>query len=202
MHRIPVYCSEYFPLLTLRKKKQGESLVFSWFKISVLLMWYGVYMKSYGYVDGANLDRGAKALGVDLDYKKFYGWMRQKYKLDAVYLFLGLVPRYVKLYEYLQQCGFILIFKETVANSKGEVKGNCDAELVLKMISQFYEQDIVNHVLVSGDGDFRCVVDFLTERKQDVFILAPDKNKCSVLLKRTSARRVYLNEHYHKFDLK
>jgi len=32
-----------------------------------------------------------------------------------VYLFIGLVPDRVKFYEHLQECGFILIFKQTVS---------------------------------------------------------------------------------------
>lgn len=68
-------------------------------------------MKSFGYIDGANLDRGSKALDSKIDYKKMYGWLRQKYKLDKIYLFIGLIPKYTKLYEYLQECGYILIFQ-------------------------------------------------------------------------------------------
>ena len=35
------------------------------------------------YIDGNNLYRGAKELGFDIDYKKFRGWLRQKYALPA-----------------------------------------------------------------------------------------------------------------------
>ena len=89
------------------------------------------------YIDGNNLYRSAKELGFEIDYKKFRGWLRQKYNPEFVYLFIGLVPERTKFYEYLQKCGYILVFKQTV--SVGEkIKGNCDAELVLKTVSDFY----------------------------------------------------------------
>ena len=89
------------------------------------------------YIDGNNLYRAAKELGFEIDYKKFRGWLRQKYNPANIYLFIGLVPDRVKFYEYLQECGFILIFKQTISVD-GRVKGNCDAELVLKTVSDFY----------------------------------------------------------------
>jgi len=66
------------------------------------------------YIDGNNLYRGAQERGFKIDYKKFRGWLRQKYQVQNVYLFIGLIPTRTKFYEYLQECGFILIFKQTI----------------------------------------------------------------------------------------
>lgn len=44
------------------------------------------------YIDGNNLYRSAKKLGFEIDYKKFRGWLRQKYNPQSVYIFIGLVP--------------------------------------------------------------------------------------------------------------
>jgi uncharacterized LabA/DUF88 family protein len=151
------------------------------------------------YIDGANLHRGSTELGHPIDYKKFRGWLRQKFGVTKAYLFIGLIPSRAKLYEYLQESGYILIFKETVTHSDGQVKGNCDAELVLKVVTDFFERATDACVLVTGDGDFRCLVEFLIERKMNVSVLAPNRSKCSILLKRTAAPIVCLTEHYHKF---
>lgn len=148
------------------------------------------------YIDGANLYNGAKKLGNDLDYKKLKGWLGQKYKANKIYLFLGLVPSNTKLYEFLQECGYIIIFKETVSIGKDEIKGNCDAELVLKIVSDFYKKNLEECVLISGDGDFACVVNFMQEEKTKIIVIAPDKDKCSILLKKTNCPILYLNTHY------
>lgn len=151
------------------------------------------------YIDGNNLHRGAKEIGFEIDYKKFRGWLRQKYNPSIVYLFIGLVPDRVKFYEYLQECGFVLVFKQTVSVS-GQVKGNCDAELVLKTVSDFYMKSFSKCMLVTGDGDFGCLVQFLKENKVINGILSPDENKCSILLRNKNIDITFLNDQYHKFS--
>jgi len=151
------------------------------------------------YIDGNNLYRSAKELGFDIDYKKFRGWLRQKYNPTNVYLFIGLVPERTKFYEYLQSCGYILVFKQTV--SVGEkIKGNCDAELVLKTVSDFYTKSFSKCILITGDGDFGCLVEFLKENKSIETILSPDENKCSILLRNKNIEITFLNDLYHKFS--
>jgi len=153
------------------------------------------------YIDGNNLYRSAKELDFEIDYKKFRGWLRQKYNPDKVYLFIGLVPERVKFYEHLQSCGYVLVFKQTVSIGE-KIKGNCDAELVLKATSDFYEKSFSSCILITGDGDFGCLVEFLKEKKSMNQIIAPDKKKCSFLLRNKNIEITFLNEHYHKFSNK
>ena len=151
------------------------------------------------YIDGNNLYRSAKELGSEINYKKFRGWLRQKYNPSNVYLFIGLVPERAKFYEYLQECGFILIFKQTVSIS-GTIKGNCDAELVLKTVSDFYTKSFFKCILITGDGDFGCLVEFLKENRAIEKILSPDENKCSIMLRNKNVEITFLNKLYHKFS--
>lgn len=151
------------------------------------------------YIDGNNLYRSAKELGFEIDYKKFRGWLRQKYNPASVYLFIGLVPSRISFYEYLQECGFILVFKQTIS-VEGTVKGNCDAELVLKTVSDFYTKAFTSCTIITGDGDFGCLVEFLLANNTAVRIVSPDKNKCSILLRNKNTEITFLNEQYHKFS--
>ena len=152
-------------------------------------------------IDGNNLYRSAKELGYELDYKKFRGWLRQKYNPAAVYLFIGLVPSRTAFYEHLQECGFILVFKQTVSVG-GTIKGNCDAELVLKTVSDFYTKAFTSCILITGDGDFGCLVEFLQNSEVIDRVISPDEKKCSILLKNKNIEITFLNEHYHKFSSK
>ena len=151
------------------------------------------------YIDGNNLYRSAKELGFEIDYKKFRGWLRQKYSPRFVYLFIGLVPGRVKFYEHLQKCGYILVFKQTISIGE-KIKGNCDAELVLKTVSDFYTKAFISCILITGDGDFGCLVEFLQINKVLNLIVSPDKNKCSILLRNKNTEITFLNDHYHKFS--
>lgn len=108
---------------------------------------------------------GIRKLGWHLDYRRFRIWLIEKYNVDRAYIFLGFIADQQGLYDYLRRAGFILIFKTTVPGSEGKLKGNCDAEMVLKAIVDFYENRFAQAVLISGDGDFACLATFLLNRK-------------------------------------
>ena len=57
-------------------------------------------------------------------------------------------------------------------------------------------------MLITGDGDFGCLVEFLQEKKSIKSIIAPDKKKCSILLKNKNIEITFLNDLYHKFSNK
>ena len=153
------------------------------------------------YIDGNNLYRDATEIGFALDYKKFCGWLRQKYNPLHVYLFIGLIPSRSSFYKHLQESGYILIFKQTVSVG-GVIEGNCDAELVLKAVSDFYTKSCDTCMLVTGDGDFGCLVEFLKENAAISGIVSPDERKCSFLLRNKNTGIIFLNDHYHKFSTK
>ncbi len=82
-----------------------------------------------------------------------------------------------------------------VYDGSGKPKGNCDADLVLQATSDAYENKFKKAVIVASDGDYAGLVKFLKERDKLIVILSPSiQEKCSILLKRTDARIVYIND--------
>jgi uncharacterized LabA/DUF88 family protein len=158
--------------------------------------------KYIAYIDGANLHKGIQDLGWRLDYRRFRIWLEEKYGIRVAYLFIGMMSKNASLYTHLQECGYTLIFKETTYDGDGKAKGNCDAELVLRAVSDIYENNCDHAILVTGDGDFACLVDFLLRRNKLRAILAPNHRKCSILLKRTNARITYLEELHESLSVK
>ncbi len=140
--------------------------------------------KVYAFIDSQNLNLGVRSSGWKIDYKKFRLYLTNKYGVERAYMFIGLIGNNQKLYTKLQMAGFILIFKPTVKyfeNGKQTVKGNVDAELVLHAAAIEY-QNYDKAIIVSGDGDFACLADFLKENEKLLHIFAPN-NKYSKLLK-------------------
>ena len=150
---------------------------------------------NYAYIDGANLHQGMNALGFEMDYARLRTWLTDKFDITNAYIFLGNIPKYGKLYAYLQECGFKLIFKEVVYDKIGKAKGNCDADLVLKVTQDFYKNNYDKMLLVSSDGDYSSTISFVLEENRLLGILSPaNEKKCSVLLKRTGARIYYISD--------
>ena len=153
--------------------------------------------RCYAYIDWANLHQWSKPWG-GVDYEKFKIRLCDKYKTERIYLFVGYVKGNEALYSQLSQHGYTLVFKETL-EIDGKVKGNCDAELVVKAISSIYEEHTTKAVLVTGDGDFACLLDFFKEKSHKVVLLVPNKHFCSYLLKKRNVPMVVLEDVKHKF---
>ncbi len=149
--------------------------------------------QNIAYIDGTNLYKGLQELKKELDYKRFRVWLLQKYRIRTAYIFMGYIPEQKNLYEYLKKSGFTLIFKESVIQ-KGAIKGNADSEMVLQSVRDFFEKEIGQVVLVSGDGDFSCLVDFLIEKKVFRTILIPNSKYCSYLLRKKKCSLTYLED--------
>ena len=150
---------------------------------------------NFAYIDGANLYGGVASLGWIMDYRRFRVWLSEKYGVKTAYLFIGLIPKYKELYKYLQEAGFTLIFKEVIYDGHGKPKGNCDADLVLRVTCDTYENKFEKAVVVSSDGDYAGLVKFLKERGKLKVMLSPHtKDFCSILLKRTGVRIAYLDD--------
>ncbi|HEY4509624.1 MAG TPA: NYN domain-containing protein [Candidatus Paceibacterota bacterium] len=147
---------------------------------------------NYAYIDGANLHKGVKELGWKLDYRRFRRWLGDKYSITRAYIFLGLVSKHKDLYTNLQEAGFTLVFKETTSDGDGNIKGNCDADLVLKAVVDYFEKNFTKAVLVSSDGDYACLAKFLGERGVLYSLVSPS-NRCSFLLRKLNIPLVYLD---------
>jgi len=151
---------------------------------------------NFAYVDGANLHKGIAELGWRLDYRKFRVWLLEKYGVSKAYIFLGFIPINTNLYRDLQNWGYTVVFKPTVPDGYGEIKGNCDAEMVLQTVSDMYEKFFNKAVLVTGDGDFACLVNFLKDRKRFEIVLSPNSQKASILLKKAAPENIVFLERF------
>ena len=132
---------------------------------------------NYAFIDSQNLNLGVRSQGWQLDFRKFRQYLRNKYNVIKAYLFIGQVAGNESLYAFLQECGYILIFKPTLEhrdNSKTKIKGNVDAELVLHTMIEY--KNYHKAVIVSGDGDFHCLVEYLDKQSKLLKILATTRH--------------------------
>jgi uncharacterized LabA/DUF88 family protein len=147
---------------------------------------------NYAFIDGQNLYSGIKTLGWRLDHRKFREYLARHYGVTRAFYFIGYIDSQQTLYIGLQRAGYELVFKPVVQGRNHIPKGNVDAELVLNAMIEYLNYD--QAVLVTGDGDFGCLVEYLEGQGKLRMVLAPNRAFCSSLLKRTAKGRLHFVE--------
>ena len=137
---------------------------------------------NYAFIDSQNLNLAIREIGWKLDFGKFRVHLKEKYGVSKAYIFVGFVEEQRDLYTRLHEKGYVLIFKPTLRYKDGKIKGNCDAELVLQAMIDFNNYD--KGVVVTGDGDFHCLVKYLIKKDKLEKLLIPNQAQYSALLKR------------------
>jgi len=151
-------------------------------------------IKNYAFINSQNLNLSINQLGWKLDFKRFLVYLKDKYEVDKAFLFIGYVSGNESLYTFLQKIGYLVVFKPTLEYKKGKqrfTKGNVDAELVLHAMIEFEEYD--KAIIVSGDGDFHCLIEHLESKEKLAYVFIPNRRKFSALLRRFRKYFVFMN---------
>jgi len=147
---------------------------------------------NYAFIDSQNLNLSIRDQGWVLDFRKFKQFLRDKYRVTHAFLFIGYIYENQDLYTGLQKDGYILIFKPTLSLPDGRVKGNVDAELVLHAMIEYDNYD--KALIVTGDGDFYCLVDYLVKKNKLLKLMVPNRNKFSSLLRKMMPHIMFMND--------
>jgi uncharacterized LabA/DUF88 family protein len=137
----------------------------------------------YAFIDSQNLNLGVRSQGWRLDFARFRIYLKDKYKVKTAFLFIGYIPKNKSLYQFLEKSGYKLIYKPVLESKRPKVKtkGNVDAELVLYTMIEFPKYD--KAIIVSGDGDFYCLVEYLEKKRKLAKVIVPNKKYSSLLRK-------------------
>lgn len=144
--------------------------------------------QNIAFVDGQNLFMGTTAHNDQswtVDLAKFRIYLLKKYHVQKAYYFLGFVnEKHQDLYSEIQEAGFILVFKQHTAVMQGKKKGNVDTDIVFHVMKKLYKNESFDRVvLVSGDGDYKILTDFLLEEEKLKKVLFPNRKFASSLFK-------------------
>jgi len=146
---------------------------------------------NYAFIDSQNLNLGVQKIGWKMDWRKFRLWLEEKYGVTHAYMFIGYMAENESLYELMHDHGYLIVLKPTLEikadqnseehkDDKPTVKGNIDADLVLHAMKELRNYN--KAVIVSGDGDFFGLIEYLAAQKKLLKILTPNQ-RYSTLLK-------------------
>lgn len=144
----------------------------------------------YAFIDSQNLNVSVQKYGWKMDWRKFRKFLADKYGVKYAFMFIGYVPEHEDIYEKMHQAGYRVVLKPTFdmsrprevvatpdANEPAEnvakkpVKGNIDADMVLWAMKEMKNYD--KAIIVSGDGDFFALVEYLHQQGKLLKVLTP-----------------------------
>jgi uncharacterized LabA/DUF88 family protein len=154
----------------------------------------------YAFIDSQNLNVTVNKLGWKMDWRKLREHLSQKYGVTKAFMFIGYMPEHEDMYEQLHEAGYAVVLKQTYdmtrpmpteqvnENGKEEerhIKGNVDADMVLWAMKEMPHYS--KALIVSGDGDFFSLVEYLVEKKKLLKLLAPSGHYSSLYNKYESS---------------
>jgi uncharacterized LabA/DUF88 family protein len=131
------------------------------------------------FIDGANLYATTKALGFDVDYKRLLKEFQGRGNLLRAFYYTAIIEdqEYSSirpLVDWLDYNGYTVVTKATKefidANGRRKVKGSMDVELAVDAMELAGHIDQM--VLLSGDGDFRPLVEAVQRRGVRVTVIS------------------------------
>lgn len=136
------------------------------------------------FIDGANLYSAAKALGVDIDYRKLLDEFGRRGRMVRAYYYTAIAESddyspIRPLVDWLDYNGFTVVTKSareyTDAQGRRRWRGNMDIEIAVDMLDLAERLD--HAVLFSGDGDFRALVEALQRKGVRVTVVSTVKSQ-------------------------
>ncbi len=157
---------------------------------------------NFAFIDSQNLNLGIQKMGWKLDWRKFREMLADKYGVSKAFMFIGYMQENESLYEQMHDLGYLIVLKPTVEShnsndeQKGQspergsgdktpepekktVKGNIDADLVLYAMKEKSNYD--QAIIVSGDGDFFSLAEYLIAENKLKHIMTPNWQYSSLL---------------------
>lgn len=144
--------------------------------------------KNIAFIDGQNLYKGTTSSAGGswrVDLARFRQYLLRKYGVSKAFYYMGCwLSVHRDLYGKMENAGFVAVFRQHSETMAAKKKGNVDVDIVFDvMLSLYRREDFDRIVLVSGDGDYKSMVDFLIGEGRLRKVLAPNRHRASSLYK-------------------
>jgi len=129
--------------------------------------------KTYVFIDASNIIYGASGHGWKMDFKKLAHYLKTRYNAVRLFYYAGLDSdnkKQLRFYEKLQEFGYELRLVPVKIFRDGHKKADVDSKMTFEIMK--YLEDYEQAVVMTGDGDFYWVLEYLLEEKRKVKLLA------------------------------
>ncbi len=153
--------------------------------------------KTFAFIDASNIIYGATAEGWFIDHKKLLVYLKRKYQCSKLFFYFGKDDKNIKQAKFLQKLksfGYTLRVKQIKRYGKRQ-KANCDVDLTMDMLLLQDKYD--RAVVLTGDGDFLPLFEYLKKHRKRILIIAFSKRTSRELRRFVGSKFIGLsNERY------
>jgi uncharacterized LabA/DUF88 family protein len=151
------------------------------------------------FIDIQNVQETFERQGKEVRYDALRRYIVTSVKtVEPEFKFIAFIPfkrddeRRQRLIDALSFQGYRVVAKPVRERVDGSVKANMDIEITLEILSMAEYLDHV--ILITGDGDFVALVDWLSKRGRRITVIGLGKGYTSVELIRSSDEYYNLDE--------
>ena len=140
--------------------------------------------KTIAFIDAANIIYGSRDSGWKMDFKKLIKYLKERFGAKKVFYYAGLNQediKQLKFYEKLQEFGYILRLVPVKIFADGRKKADVDSRMTFEMMK--YLSSYSRAIVMTGDGDFYWIFEYLLEIGKKVKLIAHRKSTAQELKK-------------------
>ena len=153
--------------------------------------------KTYAFIDASNIIYGARSENWLIDHKKLFIYLKKKFSASKLFFYFGKDDKNTKQIKFLQKLktfGYTLRVKQIKRYGERQ-KANCDVDLTMDMLLLKDKYD--RAVVLTGDGDFLPLFEYLKKQRREIIIIAFSKRTARELKRFAGPKFIELtNERY------
>jgi uncharacterized LabA/DUF88 family protein len=166
-------------------------------------------------IDDANLYYGFKKRHWDLDYERFYRWLRANFNVLEVYFFGGVVSKKAFLekkptndlagfkehkenrqafLKLLKHIGYTVTSKPVTSlydSTSGQYKRKCNFDVEIAIVAMDKINKYEELILCTGDGDFTKLLKYVKSKHKKATLIA-HKDRLNWELEKTANRVIFI----------
>ena len=138
--------------------------------------------KTYVFIDATNIIYGATGCNFRVDFRKLFKYLKERFESERVFYYGGVDKenkKQLNFYHKLQSLGFELRLVPVKIFSNGKKKADVDSRMTFELMLYLDKYDRL--VVLTGDGDFFWVLEYLKTKKEKLWILSFPKQTAKEL---------------------
>lgn len=126
----------------------------------------------FAFIDATNIIYGASNSGWRMDFQKLIAYLKNRFNCTKIFYYAGVDnenKKQLRFYKKLQEFGYLLRLVPVKKFKDGKKKADVDSRMTFEIMKYFSLYR--NAVILTGDGDYFWVIEYLKAKKQQIWLM-------------------------------